>query len=111
MSAQLLLLCVSSLTEWQTQDRLALKKILSVKIPKEKELAASPTPFLSPMPIQGIPPFLPLSDKFESKTQRGERLQKVLIFSCCLIGIRMSRTQTRVSPFTQLVIFVKQEAD
>lgn len=73
VSAQLLLLCVSSLTEWQTQDSLALKKkILSAKIPKEKELAASPTPFLFPKPKQGIPPFLPLSDKFESKIQSGE---------------------------------------
>ena len=48
VSAQLLLLCVSSLTEWQTQDSLALKKILSAKIPKEKELAASPTLFSFP---------------------------------------------------------------
>lgn len=55
-SAQLLLLCVSSLTEWQTQDSLALKKILSAKIPKEKELAASPTLFLFPKPKQGIFP-------------------------------------------------------
>ena len=48
VSAQLLLLCVSSLTEWQTQDSLALKKILSAKIPKEKELAATPTLFSFP---------------------------------------------------------------